>query len=93
VKELAKYDGGKNFEVHFHVLSKIRETPHQAKLKNKTDRLKNLKGSFKANAGLVKGRNIILIDDVITTGTTMREAAKTLREAGAKKVIGFAIAH
>ena len=60
---------------------------------DKSERLKNLKGCFSANSELVKNRNIILIDDVITTGTTMNEATKTLREAGAKKVIGFSLAH
>ena len=45
------------------------------------------------NGEKIKNRNIILIDDVITTGTTMNEASKTLIEAGAKKVIGFSLAH
>ena len=92
-KEMGKIDGGNNFEIDFHALLKIKDNPHQSKLKNRAERLKNLAGSFGANAEKVKGRNIIVIDDVITTGATMREAMKTLRAAGAKKVLGFAIAH
>lgn len=92
-KEIFKIDGGKNFELLLNALTKIKETPHQSKLKNKTDRLKNLKGCFLANSELIKNRNVILIDDVITTGTTMSEATKTLKNAGAKKVIGFSLAH
>jgi len=92
-KEIFKKDEGENFDISLDVLLKIKETPHQSKLKNKTERLKNLKGCFYANKELVKNRNIILIDDVITTGNTMSEASKTLREAGAKKVIGFSLAH
>ena len=92
-KEIQKLDTQNFFETNFHALRKIKETPHQSKLKNKEKRLKNLRGCFLADPTLVAGRNIILIDDVITTGQTMREAAKTLRNAGAKKVIGFAIAH
>jgi len=92
-KEICKIDEGKNFEIEPGALIKIKETPHQSELKNKSERLKNLKGCFSANSNLVKNRNIILIDDVITTGTTMSEASKTLREAGAKKVIGFSLAH
>ena len=92
-KEILKKDEGENFDISLDVLLKIKETPHQSKLKNKTERLKNLKGCFYANKELVKNRNIILIDDVITTGNTMSEASKTLREAGAKKVIGFSLAH
>lgn len=93
VKEITKYDAKVNFEVSLHALTKIKETPHQSKLKNRALRLKNLSGCFFANSDIIRGRNIILIDDVITTSTTMSEVAKTLRAAGAKKVIGFAIAH
>ncbi len=91
--EPACRSGRKNFEINFDALSKIKETPHQSKSKNRAERLKNLQDSFKADSEKVKGRNIIVIDDVITTGTTMKEASKTLRKAGAKKVLGFAIAH
>jgi ComF family protein len=93
VKEIYKIDGGKNFYISLDALKKIKETPHQSTLKNKTDRLKNLNGCFFADIQKVKNRNIILIDDVITKGTTMNEASKTLKYAGAKKVIGFSIAH
>jgi predicted amidophosphoribosyltransferase len=62
-------------------------------LKNRNERLKNLKDCFSADEKKIKNRNIILIDDVITTGTTMNEASKTLKDAGAKKVIGFSLAH
>jgi ComF family protein len=92
-KEIKKIDTEKYFEISFTALKKIKETPHQSKLKNKSERLKNLKGCFAAEADSVRGRNIILIDDVITTGATMKEVTKTLRDAGAKNVIGFAIAH
>jgi len=92
-KELYKIDGGNNFVISVDALLKIKETPHQSVLNNKNQRLKNLKNCFLAKEEIVKNRNIILIDDVITTGTTMKEASKTLMEAGAKKVIGFSISH
>jgi len=92
-KEIFKIDSGENFSISEKALTKIKETPHQSELKNKSRRLKNLKDCFYADEKLVKNRNIILIDDVITTGTTMNEAARTLRKAGAKKVIGFSLAH
>ncbi len=93
VNEIYKIDDGKNFDISLDTLTKTKETPHQSKLKNKTERLKNLKNCFCADSEKIKNRNIILIDDVITTGTTMNEASKTLIEAGAKKVIGFSLAH
>lgn len=93
VKELARLDENRNFVLELSAIQKIKETPHQSKLKNRAKRLKNLDGCFSANAEKVQNRCIILIDDVITTGATMNEVSKTLRKAGAKKVIGFSIAH
>jgi len=72
-------------------LKKIRETKPQTKLTRK-ERLINLKDSFKAQSDIVSGKNIILIDDVITTGSTMKEARRALRHAGAKKVLCIAVA-
>jgi len=92
-KEIFKIDEGKNFNISISALLKIKETPHQSLLKNKTERIKNLKDCFWADKKVVSNRNIILIDDVITTGTTMNEASRALKIAGAKKVIGFSLAH
>jgi ComF family protein len=50
-------------------------------------RLKQLEGSYKVRKPeLIKGRNILLIDDVVTTGATLRSATRTLKKAGAGKV-------
>jgi competence protein ComFC len=50
-------------------------------------RLKQTKGIFRVlKPDQIKGKNILLIDDVITTGSTLSEAASVLRKAGAKKV-------
>ncbi|HNW71536.1 MAG TPA: ComF family protein [Candidatus Paceibacterota bacterium] len=76
------------------VLLKPKDTEHQALIKERNKRLKNIIGSFSVkNAEKIKNRNIILIDDVTTTGATLGEAKKVLREAGAKKVIAFTVAH
>lgn len=93
VKKIFEIDQGKNFDISLDTLVKIRQTPHQSELKNKTDRLKNLKNCFRIENQGAKDRNIILIDDVITTGTTMSEATKVLKDSGAKKVMGFSITH
>lgn len=66
-------------------------TESQTLTKNKKERLKNVEGSMKASG--VSGRNIILLDDVTTTGATFKEAKRTLREAGAKKIFCLALAH
>lgn len=51
----------------------------------RAERLKNISNSFRIN-GDVAGAHIILVDDVVTTGATLGEAAKVLRAVGAKRV-------
>ena len=68
--------------------------PPQARLKA-SERRKNLRGSFlyaPRKARAVKGRRILIIDDVYTTGTTLAECAKSLRAAGARQVKGLVVA-
>lgn len=73
-------------------LVRIRDTEHQSRL-SAEERRKNPKGAFRAkDASMIKGRTIVLIDDVATTGTTMNECAKALYAGGAHKVIQFALA-
>lgn len=92
--ELAKLDGNVNFELHRNILIKPKETTHQAHIENRTERLQNIIDSFAVkNEGKINGRNIILIDDVTTTGATLHEAKKFLKNSGAKKVIAFTVAH
>lgn len=93
LNEIRRLDINNIFEVNFECLRKTRETPHQSKLSNKTKRLNNLKNCFYAERKIIKDRNVIIIDDVTTTGATMSEISKTLKKAGAKKVIGFALGH
>lgn len=83
-----------NLKLERNVLVKTKETEHQVKIKDRRDRLKNLANSFSVkNSEFIKNKNIILIDDVLTTGATLTEAKKTLKQFGAKKVIAFTIAH
>ncbi len=81
-------------EVDVRTLKKARETKHQVDTVGKKEREENLKGVFVvADPRGIVGKTIVLIDDVITTGATMREAQETLRGAGAAKVLGIAAAH
>ncbi len=93
-QELVKIDANKNFELKKGVLTRIKDSIHQARIENRKDRLKNIIGAFAVlQIEKVKSRNIILIDDVTTTGGTLTEARKVLKNAGANKVIAFTIAH
>ena len=75
------------------VLTKERATRSQAYL-SREEREKNLEDAFKVvDRKLVKGKTILLVDDVFTTGTTINECAKTLRSAGAKEVHSLTLAH
>jgi ComF family protein len=80
---LARYIGKESYD---DVLIKIRETQKQSELPAK-ERRKNVIGAFGViNAEKIEGKRILLIDDVCTTGATLSEAAKTLRENGAKSI-------
>lgn len=97
-KELIKLDNNINYKLEKNILIKPKDTEHQARIENKRERLKNIVGSFaikngQQNIESIKNRNIILIDDITTTGATLTEAKKTLKQAGARKVIAFTVAH
>lgn len=71
---------------------RLRDTPSQTAL-SKAGRRANVAGAFRAAApGLVKGRRVLLIDDVATTLATLDELAGELRRAGAAAVAAFTLA-
>ncbi|HEY4482726.1 MAG TPA: phosphoribosyltransferase family protein [Candidatus Paceibacterota bacterium] len=73
---------------------KIKDTPSQVSQHNRTKRLKNLEEAFSIlDPALIKNRNIIIIDDVYTTGATMAELTRTLKKSGAKRVLAYTVAH
>jgi predicted amidophosphoribosyltransferase len=57
------------------------------------DRRVNVRGAFSIrNPDLVKGRRVLLVDDVLTTGSTVEECALVLKSAGAVEVIVVTVA-
>ena len=71
------------------VLARIKPTTPQYGL-TPGERRSNVSGCFKA-AGGVRSKNILLVDDILTTGATLEEAAKTLKNAGAKSVYALTL--
>jgi ComF family protein len=71
-------------------LARIRNTPSQTRLA-RSQRARNLSGAFRARKKPLPDR-IWLVDDVVTTGSTLREAARTLRRAGANRIVGVCAA-
>lgn len=72
-------------------LLKIKNTAEQASL-NEKKRLENQRDAFQWQGGDLRGKKILLLDDIITTGATISEAAKVLRQAGAEKIMAVALA-
>lgn len=74
------------------LLEKIKDVPSQTEL-NKEEREKNVKGIFRVLKQFSASfSDVLLVDDVWTSGATMNECCKVLRKAGVKKVWGFTIA-
>ena len=74
------------------VLSRKKDTYSQARLPDKKSRLHNLLGAFQLTDYSSTHKHILLIDDVVTSGSTVKEAAKTLKRNGVEKVFVLAIA-
>jgi len=89
--ELARYVGRRlHLRVAADALEKTRETLPQQGLGRRARR-RNLRGAFRCRAN-VRGLRIALVDDVYTTGATAREIGDTLRRAGAREVVVWAVA-
>ncbi len=73
------------------VLRRKEERRPQADLEDRSKRTENIKGVFRCSADL-NGRDIILVDDICTTGATLNECAKALAQKGAGKVRALVIA-
>jgi ComF family protein len=72
--------------VLYGAVSRVRATPSQGHLSFK-ERAANVHGAFRINsASDVRGRKILLVDDVMTSGATLNECARVLKEAGARRV-------
>lgn len=74
------------------LIVRLKSPRRQVKTKTKSERMANQHNSFKV-INNVKDMNIILVDDVTTTGATISEARNTLLKAGARSVKAITIAH
>lgn len=77
------------------VLTRIKNNQAQAKLKNREQRFQNAQNIFAINQNYIstiKNKNIILIDDIYTTGATVNSAATILKQSGAKNIVALCLA-
>jgi len=89
--EIAKILGKQmDVPVKLDACERIIHTAPQASLALK-ERAKNIKGAFKATCDLT-GKHVTVIDDVMTSGASLNELAKTLKQAGAAHVTNWVVA-
>src|SRR3990170_578544 len=80
-----------NMPVDYLNLKRTCATEPQVNLKGK-ERLKNVRNAFSAaDKGVFKGKRILLIDDVYTTGATIMECSRVLKRAGAESIFVFTL--
>lgn len=83
----------KKFNIPFqNILKRVRDTKTQVGMPG-LERKLNIKDAFILNTKyLIRNTNVFLVDDVVTTGSTLKEAANVLKRNGAKRVVGLTLA-
>ena len=91
--ELLVRDLGRNtsIAVMTSALVRTKDTPPQVSLRKAEQRRRNVRGAFECRRDM-DGMNVLVVDDVVTTGATMSACAEALKEAGAGSVWGLAFA-
>ena len=88
VEKIAEYSG----KVDMNVIYRKKDTPHQVGL-NRENRITNLEDAFELCKGAsVKGKDVLIIDDIFTTGTTIDECASFLKKNGASNIYFLCLA-
>lgn len=80
-----------NVSVSTDALARIKNAPSQLERESREDRWKNVQGGFESRSS-VAGANVLLVDDLVTTGATASACATALKRAGARRVIGLSVA-
>lgn len=84
-QEFSKLTG---YKINSEIIKRIKDTKPQYKL-SKKEREENLKEAFLCNPECYKGEKLLLIDDILTTGSTMSEMIKTLQSSGINDLTVF----
>jgi predicted amidophosphoribosyltransferase len=80
--------------IYMYTITKNPLIEAQSMINNRNKRLQNIKGAFiLTDPQVIKGKYVIIVDDVTTTGGTIDEIKKLCMKAGAKKVSAYVVAH
>lgn len=92
--ELVAVEVGRGRMAMVEALKRIKATSQQARTTNKMTRAENMKDAFETTkeSESLRGKKVILVDDVFTSGATSRECTKELKKAGVKQVWGLVLA-
>lgn len=84
-QEFSKLTG---YKTNFEIIKRVKNTKPQYKL-SKKEREKNLKNAFECDSSKYNGTKLLLIDDILTTGSTMEEMIKTFQNVQIKDLTVF----
>lgn len=70
----------KESEIHYTNIKRIKKTKYMNKMKKKDEREKNIRNSFEVEKDRFSGKKILIVDDIITTGSTMKEIERVILE-------------
>lgn len=79
-------------DTNYNLLTRLKHTPSQVQSQTRSARLKNLENAFALHGTVDPEKTYLLIDDIATTGATLEQCCKLLKENGAKKVWGLVLA-
>lgn len=77
---------------HLRTLQRVKDTPPQARQPDRHARWANVQAAFQAQPAAARGKRVLVIDDVCTTGATLSACGQALRAAGAAAVYGVTLA-
>ena len=77
------------FSCNFELIKRIKDTKPQYRL-SRNERLINLSKAFEVDRDKINGKNILIMDDICTTGSTFEEMIKVLKENGVSNIVCFA---
>ena len=73
-------------------LRRLRNNPPQYLMRNRAERARNVKGIFTARESELRDKHVVIVDDVVSTGETLSQAAAACKRQGAQTVTGWALA-